>query len=219
MHYYIDGYNLLFRQTHTGDDLRSQREALVHDLSYKVKITEIQATVVFDSRFQEGTSRKGHLGPLGIIYSDQDQSADDYIIYALKHEPMPQAQTVVTSDNKLAWRARRCLAKTMTVESFLKVLEHRYHNKMRQRMQGSNNKKTRVAKKIKLLPKRPAENSKAEAYTDYYEALFEERYENLQKTEQKKSKGTTEFKHIVESEEARWKKIFENRKDENDNGA
>ena len=46
MHYYIDGYNLLFRTLQGTRELRTQREALVIDLDLKAGLLGLDITVV-----------------------------------------------------------------------------------------------------------------------------------------------------------------------------
>ena len=36
MHYFIDGYNLLFRILRAGDNLQKQREEIIQDLEIKI---------------------------------------------------------------------------------------------------------------------------------------------------------------------------------------
>ena len=41
MHYFIDGYNLLFRLCMDSEDLQSQREAIIHDLNKKISLIKM----------------------------------------------------------------------------------------------------------------------------------------------------------------------------------
>jgi hypothetical protein len=133
MHYIIDGYNLLFRMLHAGDNLKEQRQDLIGDISKKVECLQMDATIVFDAHFQEGDLTRSHVSRLEVLFTAAGETADEYIIDSLKLEKKPRQETVVTSDKKLAWQARRLLAKTETVEEFLEWLNKRYKNKLRQK--------------------------------------------------------------------------------------
>lgn len=119
--YCLDGYNLIFRTLSEGENIREAREELIRLLVD----AKIPAILVFDSHFSEEEGRRGHKGELEIVYTDFDESADAYILSALKQMKSPQAVTVVTSDNRLAWRARALKAKTMRAEAFEKILFRR----------------------------------------------------------------------------------------------
>lgn len=135
MHYFIDGYNLMFRILRAGDDLQSQREKIIHDLHEKIQLLDLDVTLVFDAQYQYGDETRSHLHPLEICFTREGETADDYIIGALKAAPNHRQETVITSDNKLAWRARRHLAKTESIEEFMSWLNKRYRNKVAQMKQ------------------------------------------------------------------------------------
>lgn len=128
MHYYIDGYNIIFRVLHAQETLQLQREALIYDLSYKATLFNLNATLVFDSHYQEGERTQSHLDRLEIVYTAQGESADDYIIKAIKHGVNPKQLTVVTSDNRLAWKVRSFGGKTEAAEDFMDRLQRRFKN-------------------------------------------------------------------------------------------
>ena len=60
MHYFIDGYNLLFRIVHAGDDLKTQRDELIQDLIHKVNLLQLDVTLVFDSQYQNDEGSRTH---------------------------------------------------------------------------------------------------------------------------------------------------------------
>lgn len=133
MHYYIDGYNLLFRTVRAADDgdLRTQREKVIVELAAKINIAALDATLVFDSQFKAGPGEILCLESLDIHFTDEGVTADDYIIDSLRRAEHPRSITVVTSDGRLAWRARRKMAQSMPVEEFLALLNRIYRKKKR----------------------------------------------------------------------------------------
>ncbi|MFQ5444883.1 MAG: NYN domain-containing protein, partial [Nitrospinales bacterium] len=175
MHYLVDGYNLMFRVLHAGDDLQAQREEIILDLNEKIQVLHLDVLIVFDAQYQYGRGSRSHLNYLEICFTDKGETADDFIIHKLKSTENPKQITVVTSDNKLGWRARRCLAKTETVEIFLTWLNKRYQNRIRQREKRQKATKTRSPrgkKPSRKLPiKRgppPSPGKSAEESFDYY---------------------------------------------------
>src|SRR5262245_23155228 len=131
MHYYIDGYNLMYRMMRAGDDLKRQRESIISPLNKKFQVLNINASIVFDAQFHFGEGTRSHLLALEICFTDEGETADDYILDKLKASPNPRQETVITSDKRLSWRARRLLAHTQSVEEFLNALEKRYQNFLR----------------------------------------------------------------------------------------
>jgi predicted RNA-binding protein with PIN domain len=127
MHYIVDGYNLIFRLLYSSSPLQEQRAKIIKDISEKAKLLKLNITIVFDSSFQTGESTRTHINDVEIIYTAQYESADDFIINLLKHKD--KNNTVITSDQRLAWRARRQNAHSETVEDFIRWLNKRYQNK------------------------------------------------------------------------------------------
>ena len=76
-------------------------------------------TVVFDAQGTPDDAYRTHYQQLEILFSGAGETADDLIIKVLKAHGDCSQYTVVTSDNRLAWRARRAGAKTEPVEEFL----------------------------------------------------------------------------------------------------
>jgi uncharacterized protein len=131
MHYYVDGYNLLFHLKETDLQLKASREELIDDLCEKLSLVKIQVSIVFDASYQEGINSRGHKENLEIQYTDEGETADEFIIAELKVH-LRKEQTVVTSDKKLAWLARCQGAKTTSVQQFIQWLNKAYDNKLRQ---------------------------------------------------------------------------------------
>lgn len=186
MHYYIDGYNLMFRVLRAGEDLKVQRDRVIDDLNSKIEFLELDATLVFDAHHQPGDVSLSHARYLKIIFTAQGETADEFILHELKSEPDPRQQTVVTSDKKLAWLARRQTARTESIEEFIAWLQKRHKNKLRHK----KNEQKAPAKvtptpmpKLIPLPEKPrktearAPQESVEASFDYYLNIFNEKSE------------------------------------------
>lgn len=130
MHYYVDGYNLIFRTLSQGESLQQRRERLVAELSEKGEWLKLSITLVFDSQYQKSDSTRHHFKTVEIYYTDEHVTADDYIIRVLKNHTSKERLTVVTSDLHLAWRARREGAVTLSCEEFIEMIKRRHKNKI-----------------------------------------------------------------------------------------
>jgi uncharacterized protein len=239
MHYYIDGYNMLFR-LHAGDHLQSQREMIIQDLNQKIELVKIDVTLVFDSAFQIGDRSRSHFKHLEILFTAEGETADEFIIDELKRCLKPRQEIVVTSDKRLAWRARRRLAQTETVEGFLAWLNRCYKNKLRL----PNAKPPLPSQPSKPLLRKtespssppsfvPSKDSSVEECLAYYEQVFEQEFQELRQQEietkartapppKKKKKQQDPFEpsptpeEKAANEQERWRKIFEKRLNQSD---
>jgi uncharacterized protein len=203
MHYYIDGYNLLFRIMHAGEDLKKQRKVIIENLHEIISVLGLDVSIVFDSQYHEGEDTRSHWDQLEILFTSKGETADEFILQAIKRAPNPAKETVVTSDKKLAWLARRRLVKTETVEQFISWLNKRYKNKFRQRKEKHEEKKKQdIEPKEKTLTSQKTEKvrhkkASVEESFDFYLQTFEHRYqmllgkEKLQKQQKKERKGYT----------------------------
>lgn len=218
MHYYVDGYNLLFRTLPDDEDFQKEREDLITDLAEKVMGLHLDVTVVFDSAYQVGDATKGHRRFLEVVYTAAGETADAYILSELQVVKDVRHEIVVTSDKGLASRCRNCGAKTMSVEGFAVWLNQRYRRKTRQPI-----------KKVLKLPSPPPVPSRSPApapagTSDHYEQLFEKRLEELIEEEQHKPsvKASTTRQAIKQREQRapkeapeldtdRWLRLFEKR--------
>ena len=235
MHYYIDGYNLLFRLVHNGAKLQQQRQDIIIDLNRKIELLGLDATIVFDATHQLGEGTRSHFKELEIVFTAEGELADEYIIDELKSSPTPSQETVVTSDKKLAWRARRRSAKTESVEEFVGWLNQRFKNKLRhlKEKQKPAPVKLPVALIVPPAPKKsekPIPKASLEECQDYYQDVFEKEYNELKAKEKprrlvstesskKKTKQNSPKKEEKDSspisELDRWLKLFENPKNDN----
>lgn len=222
MRYFIDGYNLFFRFNKDANDFSKQRQLMIDELNWKMRFLKIEATVVFDSQYQRSPGSRSFFHDIEVIFTDEGETADDRILEEIKAIANPRNVTVVTSDKKLAWFARRCEAKTESVEVFSAWLNKRYENKKRQKPADKKAAK-KASKKIEPTSStlEPQPNAKPEECNDYYLTLFEERLATLPPIEshkkhhpvragKKKSRPKGDNKeNFGLSDVARWRQIFE----------
>ena len=212
----------MFRVIRAGDDLQAKRRRIIHDLNAKIQLLKIDATLVFDSQFQYGETTRGHFNHLEILFSSEGQTADELILNELKIAKTPVEHTVVTSDKKLAWQARRRCAKTETVEKFLEWLNKRYKNELRRLKYPTPSRKEQALKVVEKLQS-AQESKKSVPPTsgdfDYYLKVFEKKLEeelssevNIKEKSTSKKLKKMKIKKVEDehySDMQRWLNAFE----------
>jgi len=121
MHYFVDGYNLLFHLSDDPQSLEYERNQLIEALNFSARKFHLQITVIFDA-ISQGEFSRSHFHELEIIFTSKGESADEYILDALNYTNSPRNITVVTSDKGLARLSRNLGAQTKSIESFIKWL-------------------------------------------------------------------------------------------------
>lgn len=195
MHYFIDGYNFLFRLLHGGENLQSQREEVIHDLNKKISLLNLDVSIVFDAAFHLGGSRtRSHYDRLEIRFTAEGETADEYLLHEIKNSKVPRQETVVTSDKILAKFVRDCSGRTQSVEEFISWLNRSYRNKLRRSKQEG----IPVAAAAPVIvpplsiPKTssvPPADAPLEACTEYYARLFEAEWKEILKKDQLKKEA------------------------------
>lgn len=213
-HFYIDGYNLFFRTIRTDpeSDFKSQREKIIREIATKIQQAGMRATLVFDSQFKQGPRERHSLRELEIHYTDEGQTADDYILETLRRCARPREETVVTSDKRLAWFARLKGANTVNVEDFLKILDRISRKKMRTQKE---------APMPKTVPKHVLKRVTLE---EHYEKLFQEMLEKGEMPSEPKESKKRKSAEQQENKESkndfeRWLDAFQREVGENNDGA
>lgn len=176
MHYFIDGYNLMFRRLRAGTDLQTQRASIIKELDECASILQLDITIVFDAHYQCGLGSRSHFHCLEICFTEERETADEYILKELKRMVKPQHETVITSDKKFASYARRLSAKTETVEKFMIWLTKRCQNRIR--------KDNRPQPSIPTISPKSSSDLKYESDMERWLRIFEERFQNLDKEEE-----------------------------------
>ncbi|MBA3956980.1 MAG: NYN domain-containing protein [Parachlamydiaceae bacterium] len=208
MHYYIDGYNLIFRSLGVSDDFTQKRQQFIEDLNAIAKLLDLEMTLVFDSCYQVGEGTRSHYNHLEILYSGQGEIADTLILERVQEERFPNRVTVVTSDKKLAWFARRCSAKTEAAEAFMGSIKRRCLNRLKPKP---------VKVKPKSVPKiAPQPEAPVEECFEYYLKQFEEKLKTepplprpKSQPTKRKSRKIKQAPENVLSDMERWLRAFE----------
>lgn len=131
MHYYIDGYNLLFRASwHSSKKtLEEQRQALIEMLDREVSLLHLNVTIVFDAPLQTEEWRRSHFRSLEIIFTSRGESADDFLIALFERHVAPKKACLVSSDKRLAAKVKGLGIRAESVEEFLAWLKKRARKK------------------------------------------------------------------------------------------
>lgn len=195
MLYYIDGYNLMFRAARGSGDFQTHRENFIEELNEKIQTLMLDATIVFDAQYQFGLGSRSRYRHLTVCFTDTGETADDYLIEEIRGSPTPRQIILVTSDKRLAWRARHYQAKTMSVEEFMATLDLQFKKRLKEE------------KKKKIPPPPPVVEAPRthppEESFNYYLREFEKRFQQASSGEKPKEK------YISETD--RWLQIFEKR--------
>jgi uncharacterized protein len=182
MHYYIDGYNLLFRLTDDKENLQSERQALIYDLNKKISAVKWNASLIFDATFQLGGRDRSHFDALEILFTAFGETADEYILDELSRIRYPNQETVVTSDKRLAWKVRHLGAHTESVEDFFDRLNRSYKNKtgpLKSKKKSSLPELSKSVPSPSPILNMPAIDASVSEYSDYYLQVFETKWQNL----------------------------------------
>jgi predicted RNA-binding protein with PIN domain len=130
MHYWIDGYNLLFRITKSYREMKQNERKLLTVLNESITLLKYQVTIVFDGREKDPPEAlRRNLDSLSMIYTPHNQTADDYILEAIADAMNPSAEMVVSSDMELLRKAKQRGAEAQTVEAFLSQLVRKKRKK------------------------------------------------------------------------------------------
>lgn len=123
--YLIDGYNFLFRIKNKGfSSLEKNRKDLLALLDENLFSLQLPVSIIFDGCDPvRAYAQRTHFNSLEVIYTSDQQSADEYLIEMLQQAKHPMHHTVITSDRELARACRLLGAKTLSVEAFLRLIE------------------------------------------------------------------------------------------------
>jgi hypothetical protein len=113
MPYFLDGNNLIGKARGSSRPSEEDRQALISEVSERLRRTRAGAVLFFDGPGQKRTS----LGSLSVREAGAT-GADDAILREIGRARAPGEITVVTEDRDLARRARDAGAKTLSPEEF-----------------------------------------------------------------------------------------------------
>lgn len=135
MHYWIDGYNLLFylpKERLSKSSFEDKRRALILEINRQALDLSLTITIVFDASDPMATyDSKSHYKSLEIIYTHPRKTADEAILEAVRLHKRPQELCVVTSDKDLSSKALYLGAITLSLPEFLHFLSKKQHVKTR----------------------------------------------------------------------------------------
>ena len=131
MHYFIDGYNLLFRLPQRKErSLEKQRESLIEVLDTELAHIKGHVSVIFDSSEQiRDFAQCAKKNNLEVIYAPKGKTADEYIIELVEQRKNPKILIVVTSDGGLARQCKHLGSQTKTIEDFLEFVANKSKGK------------------------------------------------------------------------------------------
>jgi predicted RNA-binding protein with PIN domain len=201
MHYYIDGYNLMFRMAQAEDSLQTQRDKIIRSLNSKIQVLGIHAVLVFDSHHVIGEATRCRFKNLEIVFTSEGETADEYILEALRYSGNSTEHIVVTSDKQLARMLRGRLVKTESVEKFCEWLNTRYKNKLRKQKEKKPQPKAIIREKASAPPSLPNKDTAPEECLNFYLDIFEK---NLAES----SKIEMPAVAPIPSDKERWLKAF-----------
>lgn len=120
LHYWVDGYNLLFRIEKSYLSLKANKQKFLLTLANIAQTFNYSITVVFDGKQKNQIdAHQENLGCLALVYTASEQTADDYILERLQEKKHLSTQIVVSSDLKLLKKVHSLGARTQTIEAFL----------------------------------------------------------------------------------------------------
>jgi len=188
MHYFIDGYNMLFRTNQSFKDLQTERELLLQELNQKAFLLNLNISVIFDAAYRAGERNRSHLHALEIIYTAERETADEYLIDMTCQMSQPRHIVVVTNDKILASKLRHSSVKIETIEYFKQWLNRSYAK----RLNGPKEKKkpliSLISHPILLKVEELAPKIIQEPELEYYQRVFEKEHEALKKLEKIKKR-------------------------------
>lgn len=123
MHYWIDGYNLLFRLAKNYRAMRQQERKILSALNRSITELNYSVTIVFDGREKDPPEAvRRNLDSLVLIYTPHHQTADEYMLKIISESSYPERETIITSDLELLRKAKQRGARGQTVEEFITQL-------------------------------------------------------------------------------------------------
>lgn len=170
IHYFIDGYNLLFRLDHSSEDFTKSRTKLIENLNSQVELLRLNVTVIFDAHSRIDEESKTRYKHLNLIFTAQNETADDFILRTL--DSSSEIIKVVSSDKRLTRQAKERGAQVETVEEFLAFTKKSLQKKIKPK------KITSTPKQVQELPVKTSKTPirvNYESDFEYYLRVFEER--------------------------------------------
>ncbi len=131
---FVDGYNMIGAWPHLvrlqrRDELSLARDLLLQDLSEYSKYEEIEVRVIFDAMFVPGIEKRYDQHNLTVVFTKEDETADEYIERAVGEENLFTTNVVVaTSDLVEQWLVFQRGASRKSANDLYKELQHTKDN-------------------------------------------------------------------------------------------
>ena len=158
MHYWIDGYNLLFYLPKTNGSFEEKRRVLISQINEQAKLLSLQSTIVFDASdpSQKHDSRS-HYDCLEIVYTHAKKSADDAILEAVEFSRNRANLCVVSSDKGLSLKAQALGAQILSLPEFLFFLFKKHKKKAFNQISEYQDSPKEIERLLKIFSKGPRE--------------------------------------------------------------
>jgi hypothetical protein len=119
MHYLIDGHNLIARMADLSLDDPDDEAKLVRKLKgWALAGRKRRVTVIFDGRLAGGRSLDLSGGPVEVVFSPNNSSADELLIRRIKKLRNPAEHTLISSDREVLAAAGGRRMPSMVSEAF-----------------------------------------------------------------------------------------------------
>ena len=107
--------------------LEEQRNWLFEKLNLLAEASHLNFVVVLDAHHAVGELERHHCRSLEIVYTDFDQTADDYIVERVEGVPLSKRHRlkVVTSDKFLTQKVRLERVEVLSVSAFFEEMERK----------------------------------------------------------------------------------------------
>ena len=159
MHYYVDGYNLIFSLIESKESLQSLRQKVVRLLQKRFALLGLQGTLVFDgSHRRDEESGLSYHSPLIVAYTPKGQSADEYIVERIGSSKNPKLATVVTNDRGLILHVASLGAKSLSNGEFIRWLKGKSKKKKAEEIEPKDSQKN-IDRLLKIFEERLKEDS------------------------------------------------------------
>ncbi len=159
MHYWIDGYNLLFHLPKNKGSFEEKRRILISQINEQAKNLSLQITIVFDaSDPDQKHDTRSHFDDLELIYTHRKKSADDAILEAVEHSRNPALLCAVSSDKGVTSKARALGAQILSLPEFLAFLFKKQKKKQFNQASDFQDSPREIARLLKIFSEPPKDD-------------------------------------------------------------
>lgn len=125
MIYYVDGYNLLFSHEDIAADFTISREEALAQFYKKIKPFKLSLIIVFDAYQRMGEVSRVDYKEIEVVYTAQNQKADDYIVDIFRRSKKANQMVVVTNDRALSEEVKSLNGKALKLQDFFSLLKEK----------------------------------------------------------------------------------------------